>query len=82
MTKLRRLVAISILSLSLFGIALAEGGDTHGPPTAPPAPTPTECSADCSSIEAPPQIQPTQDSTVDIITTAEMFAAWLAMSIL
>lgn len=79
MTLLRRLVAISILMVSLSGAALAEGGDTHGPPAPPPAPP--EC-ADYSGIEASTQIEPAQVSTVDIVTTAEVFAAWLAQTIL
>lgn len=72
------MVAACILMVSLFGVALAEGGDTHGPPAMPPAVP--ECTADCPSTEASTTAQPTQDS-VDI-TTAEMLAAWLATSIL
>ena len=77
MKELRRLLAISILMVSLFGAALAEGGDTHGPPA--PAP---ECSADCSSTAASIPAQPAEDSTADIVTPTELFAAWFAMSIL
>ena len=79
MKELRRLVAISIVMVSLFGVALAEGGDTHGPPAAPPAPP--ECTADCSTTEVS-TTQPAQDSTVDIATTAEVYAVWLATLIL
>ena len=77
MTRLRRLFAISILIVSLTGIALADGGETQGPP----APTP-ECGTDCSGIEASMQMQTAQDSTVDIVTTADMLAAWFAQMIL
>jgi hypothetical protein len=81
MKELTRLVAISILMVALSGVALADGGETEGPPLAPPAP-PAECTTDCSSTAASTPTQPTQNPTVDIITTAEMFATWLATSIL
>jgi hypothetical protein len=76
MTPLKRLVGISILVASLFGTALADGGATQTPPIAPPPPS--ECTAACSETEAS---MPVQDSTVDIVTTAEIFAAWLAQTI-
>jgi hypothetical protein len=76
MTQLRRLIAISILMVSLFGVALADGGATQGPPLAPPAP-PAECTTGCSET-AYTQAQPTQDSSVDFVTEATTrFAAWL-----
>jgi hypothetical protein len=79
MKELRRLVAICILTLSL--VALAYGGEVQGVPGAIPPPPP-ECSADCPSPEASNTTPPAQDSTVDIVTTAEMFTVWLATSIL
>lgn len=78
MTQLRRLVAISILTVSLSGVALADGGDTQTPPQAP-SPPPAECTTDCSG--AAPST-PAPDSTVDIVATAEMLAVWLVTSIL
>jgi hypothetical protein len=79
MKKLRQLVAICILTLSLF--VLAHGGEVQAVPGAVPPPPP-ECSADCSSTKASTTAQPAQDSTVDIVTTGEMFTVWLATSIL
>jgi hypothetical protein len=79
MTPLTRLVGMSILVVSLFGVALADGGVAQGPPIAQP---PSECNADYSETQASAPTQPAQDSTVDIVTTAEIFAAWLAQTIL
>ena len=80
MTQLRRLVAISILMVSMFGVALADGGATQGPPAAPPAPP--ECNADCSGIDASAQVQPEQNSSVDIVTEATtMLTRWLEAAI-
>lgn len=75
MTRLRQLVAISILVVSLSGVALA--GDTLTPPIALPG-CATEYSGTAASIPA----QPNQDSSVDIVTEAAIFASWFAMSIL
>lgn len=80
MTRTRRLVAICILNVSLFGVAFADGGATQGPPVAPPAPQ--ECTADCSSTEESTTGQTAPDSTVDIVTMAEMLAAWLVQTVL
>jgi len=80
MTKLRRLVAISILTVSLFGVALADGGATQGPPA--PVPPPAECTMDCSGTAASTPAQPAEDPSVDIVTEAAMFASWFVMSIL
>lgn len=80
MTRFRRLVAVSILMVSLFGVALAEGGATQGPPVAPPAPP--ECNTDCSGTAASTPAQPAEDSSVDIVTEVAIFASWFAMSIL
>jgi hypothetical protein len=77
MKELRRLVAVSILMVSLSGVALAEGGDTHGPPLAPPAP-PAECTTDCSN-SAVTSPAPTSDVTTDL---ANNIVTWLVEAIL
>lgn len=79
MTRLRRLVAISTLVVSLFGVALA--GDTQTPPLAPPDSLATS-TTDFSGTAASTPAQPAEDSSVDIGTEAAMFAAWFVMSIL
>lgn len=79
MTRLRRLVAISTLMVSLSGVALA--GDTLTPPIAPPPP-PAEWTTDCSGTAVTTPAQPAEDSSVDIVTEVAIFASWFAMSIL
>ena len=81
MTTLRRLLAICVLTVSLSGVAVADGGETQGPPllSAPPAP---ECITDCSDASGSTPDQPAEEPSVDIVTEAVIFANWLAMSIL
>jgi hypothetical protein len=77
MKEFRRLLAISILLVSLSGVALADGGDTQGPPLAPPPPA-GECTADCtnSAVTSP---TPTSDATTDL---ASNIITWLVEAIL
>jgi hypothetical protein len=77
MKELRRLVAISILMVSLFGVALADGGETQGPPLPPPPPA-AECTADCSN-SAVTSTTPTSDVTTDL---ANNVITWLVEAIL
>jgi hypothetical protein len=77
MKELRRLLAISILLVSLFGVALADGGTTQGPPVAPPPP-PGECTADCSNSTVT-STTPTSDATTDL---ASNIITWLVEAIL
>ncbi|HEX7529905.1 MAG TPA: hypothetical protein VF333_02090 [Pyrinomonadaceae bacterium] len=77
MKELRRLVAISILMVSLFGVALADGGDVQGPPL-PPPPSAAECTADCSN-SAVTSTAPTSDVTTDL---ANSVITWLVEAIL
>lgn len=64
MKELRRLIAICILTVSMFGVVLAEGGETQTPPLAPPAP-PAECTTDCSN-SAVTSPSPTSLATTDL----------------
>jgi hypothetical protein len=77
MKELSRLIAISILMVSLFGVALADGGDMQGPPLAPPPPAVT-CTADCtnSAVTSPTL---TSDVTTDL---ANNVVTWLVGAIL
>ena len=77
MKELRRLVAISILMVSLFGVALADGGETQGPPLAPPPPA-VECTADCAN-SAVTSLTPTSDVTTDLVNN---IVTWLVKAIL
>lgn len=75
MSRLRRLVAISTLMVSLSALALA--GETLTPPVAPPPPA--EFTTECSETEAS---TPVQSSSVDIVTEATMMlAGWLEAAI-
>ena len=83
MTQLRRLVAISILVVSLFGVAMADGGNTQGPPVAAPDPTIGCMTTDCAGPEVSvvPQ-QPVQDFSGVIVTVATtMLGTWLEAAI-
>jgi len=77
MKELRRLIAISILMVSLFGVALADGGDVQGPPLAPPPPA-AKYTADCSN-SAVTSPAPTSDVTTDL---ANNIVTWLVGAIL
>jgi hypothetical protein len=46
MTKLTRFLATCVLVVSVFGAALADGGQTQGPNSTSPTP-PLECSQGC-----------------------------------
>lgn len=78
MKRLRGLVAISTLMVSLSALALA--GETLTPPAAPPSSA--ESTTDCSGTAASTPAQPAEDSSVDIATEVAIFATWLALSIL
>jgi hypothetical protein len=77
MMHLRRLVAISILVVSLFGAAMAEGGDTQVPPVPAPVQPAGSITADCAGTEVSVPQQP--GLSVDIVTIATtMLDTWLA----
>ena len=52
MKKLTSLFATCILVLSLSGIALADGGNTHGPGLPPPPPSGGETSSASATAES------------------------------
>ncbi|MDX6557864.1 MAG: hypothetical protein QOF72_913 [Blastocatellia bacterium] len=77
MTQLRRLVAISILVVSLFGVAMAEGGDVQVPPVPAPVPPAGSITTDCAGTEV--SVPPQPGLSGDIITIATtMLDTWLA----
>ncbi len=78
MKELKRLLAICLLMASMSGVVLAEGGDTQGPPS-PPPPSGLRI-ADTTEVEA--STQPAKDSSVDIATSVDLLANWLALAIL
>ena len=77
MQELKRLVAICILTASLFSVVLAEGGDLQTPPLALPAP-PAECTTNCSN-SAVTSPAPTSEVTTDL---ANNIVTWLVKAIL
>ena len=79
MTKLIRVFATCLLVVSISAIALADGdgGITQTPPAPPPA---AQSATEFSDTDA--SAQPAEDSSVDILAEAKIFANWLAMSIL
>jgi hypothetical protein len=82
MTQLRRLVAISILVVSLFGVAMADGGDVQVPPVPAPVPPAGSTTTDCAGTEVFVQPQQGQDLSVAIITQATtMLTGWLEAAI-
>ena len=75
MTKPARFLAICLLVGSIFGSALADGGETQGGNSpAPPLPPPT------CNIESVEPITPTfqQDSPVDLATLVTLSITTLA----
>jgi hypothetical protein len=74
MTKSARFLAICLLVVSLFGSALADGGQTQGTDFVPPVPPPT------CTIESVEPIAPTfhQDSPVDLATLVTLSITTLA----
>jgi hypothetical protein len=79
MTQLRRLVAISILVVCLFGVAMADGGEVQNPPVPAPVTTAGSITTDCAGTEV--SVQPLQEQSlmVDIVTEGTtMLDTWLA----
>jgi len=74
LTKPARFLAICLLVVSLFGPALADGGQTQGGEFVPPVPPPT------CTIESVETIAPTlhQDSSVDLATLVTLSITTLA----
>lgn len=74
MTKPARFLATFLLVVSMFGAALADGGQTQGTDFAPPVPPPT------CNIESVEPITPTfqQDSMVDLATLVTLSITTLA----
>jgi hypothetical protein len=80
MTKVIRFFATCLLVVSLAAVALAEGGETHGPGLAPPQPPTIECTADCpGNNEAP---WPLPEPLVDASDVASALVTWLVQSAL
>jgi hypothetical protein len=77
MRKLARLLATSLLVLSLSAVALADGGDTQGsnfvPPPAPPANSTTEIQSPSGASE--------QAASLDFAAGLEVFISVLSGSI-
>ena len=73
MSKPARFLAICLLVVSIFGSALADGGETQGGNFVPPVPPPT------CNIESVEPITPTfQDSMVDLATLVTLSITTLA----
>lgn len=80
MTKLTRFLANCLLVVSLSTVALADGGDTQGPPKALAQPPSAECITGGSGTEPSPA---PQNSSIDIVTeVTAMLVTWLADAIL
>jgi len=79
MTKVIRFFATCLLVVSLAAVALADGGETHGPGLAPPEPPTTECTANCTGNEAS-CLAP--GPSVDLSDVANVLVTWLVQSTL
>ncbi|MFS8084329.1 MAG: hypothetical protein ACMG6H_01755 [Acidobacteriota bacterium] len=78
MRKLTRCLATCLLVVSISAGALADGGETQGPPNAS-LPLLTESTTGGSAIESS---APTQASSIDMVTEATvMLATWLEAAI-
>ena len=78
MTKLRLFFGACLLVASLSGVAAA--GETQGPPA--PAPPPSgNCVTEYPGNDASAPAQPAQDWSVDVVTAADVLAAWLVATI-
>jgi len=77
MTKVIRFFATCLLVVSLAAVALADGGEVHGPSLAPPQPPTTECTADCTGNGA---TYPLPEPSVDAFDVANMLVTWLVRS--
>ena len=74
MTKLTRFFATCLLVVSIFGAALADGGQTQGPSSASPVP-PTECAL--GSVESVTPVA-TRDSLADLESVVTVSLSLLA----
>lgn len=74
MTKVTRFLAACLLAVSLAVVALADGGETHGPGLAPPQPPTTACTTDCTGNEAS---YPVPEPSVDACDVANVLVTWL-----
>jgi hypothetical protein len=79
MTKVIRFFATWLLVVSLAAVALAEGGETHGPGLAPPQPPTTECTTHCPGNEAPCSLP---EPSVDASDVVSALVTWLVQSAL
>ena len=77
MTKLTRFFATCLLVVSIFGAALADGGQTQGPNLAVPAP-PAECNQASQETVTPVSGQ----ESLDLATVVTVSVALLAELIL
>ena len=77
MTKLTRFFATCLLVVSLFGAALADGGQTQGPGSTSPPPS-TECLGSVQPVT--PVVQ--QDSLADLAAVITVSLTLLAEVIL
>lgn len=79
MTKVIRFLATCLLVVSLAAVALADGGEVHGPSLAPPQLPTTECTADCTANGAN---YPVPGPSVDAFEIANELVTWLVQSAL
>jgi len=79
MTKVSRFFATCLLVVSLASVALADGGETHGPGLASPQPPLTECTANCNGSEAS---FPMPEPSIDASDLANVLVTWLVQSAL
>ena len=76
MTKLSRFLGACLLIGSMTTVAWADGGETHGPALACPAPSPAESTTDSTSPLTSVQDASATAEVVNVLVT------WLVQSIL
>jgi hypothetical protein len=79
MTNVIRFFATCLLVVSLAAVALADGGEIHGPGLAPPQPPTTECTTDCTDNEVTDSVP---EPSVNAIEVANELVTWLIQSAL
>lgn len=77
MTKVMRFFTTCLLVVSMAAVALADGGETHGPGLAPPQPPITECTANCNGNEGS---LPLPEPSIDASDLAKLLVTWFVQS--
>lgn len=77
MTKVIRFFSTCLLVVSMAAVALADGGEVHGPGFAPPQPPSIECTANCNGNQTS---YPVPEPSIDASDVANLLVTWFVQS--